>query len=192
MKNRNHYYIYFIKPFLDRMIAFLLIILLFLIFLIVAIINLTLGLPIFFVHHRPGFEEKIFGLIKFCTIAPNSGAIGSFSNFLRKSSLDELPQLFNILKGDMSFVGPRPLLIAYLDQYTKDQHRRHSVKPGITGLAQVNGRNELSLEEKINFDLQFADQISFWLDVEILIKTICQIFRFSEADGHLPSKKVNS
>ncbi len=156
----------------------------------VSISNFFLGLPVFFVHLRPGKDEKLFGLVKFCTINPENGGIGTFSNMLRKSSLDELPQLWNILKGEMSFVGPRPLLIEYLKKYTIEQHQRHSIKPGITGLAQINGRNELTLDEKIELDLNYLNKISFQIDVLILFKTFLQIFKFDQADGHVKSKEL--
>ena len=140
------------------------------------------GLPIFFMQRRTGHRERLFGLIKFRTmkngksdpinIQPDSKRLTRFGRFLRSTSLDELPELINVLKGDMSLVGPRPLLMQYLDRYTPQQRRRHEAPPGITGWAQVNGRNSLPWEERFELDVWYVDHCSFSLDVRILLKTI--------------------
>ncbi len=141
----------------------------------------------FFVQARPGKkdkhgEEKIFKLIKFRTmnnkkdkdgnLLPDEARLSRYGRILRSTSLDELPELINILKGDMSIVGPRPLLIQYIPRYTREQRRRHDVSPGLTGLAQVNGRNRLTWEEKFALDIQYVDNITFWGDVKIILQTV--------------------
>ncbi len=151
------------------------------------LIKIKLGSPVLFWQNRPGLKGKIFTFYKFRTmsdrhdsagrILPDKDRITPFGNFLRKTSLDELPSLFNVLKGDMSLVGPRPLLVEYLDLYSPDQARRHNVKPGITGWAQINGRNSLSWEEKFKLDVWYVDNHTFWLDIKILIKTIIKVLK---------------
>jgi lipopolysaccharide/colanic/teichoic acid biosynthesis glycosyltransferase len=173
-----------LKPMIDWCTALALLLLLFPLGLIISILNLYRGLPVFYFHLRPGRYGVPFELVKFRTIHPKTEAIDSFSNFLRKTSIDELPQCINILRGEMSFIGPRPLLIEYMPNYTKEQHRRHNVKPGITGWAQVKGRNALTLDEKITLDLNYVENVSFWFDLKILILTVRQLFIFSESDGH--------
>lgn len=172
------------KSILDKVLALLLIVLLLPLGLIIAFGNVINGLPVFFYHVRPGLHEGQFTLVKFCTINPRDKSISRYSNLLRKSSLDELPQLLNVVKGDMSLVGPRPLLLEYLNSFSASQKSRHQVKPGITGLAQVSGRNGLSLFEKVEFDLQYVERVSFTLDLIIMIRTIRQIVKVREADGH--------
>lgn len=145
------------------------------------------GLPILFKQLRPGWDGKPFYMYKFRTMNDEKNATGNLlsdeqrltrlGRFLRNTSLDELPELFNVLKGDMSLVGPRPLLMQYLDRYTPEQARRHEVKPGITGWAQVNGRNALSWEEKFALDVWYVDNWSLWLDVRILALTVGKVFR---------------
>jgi len=152
-----------------------------LLIIIIFIIKLKLGTPVIFSQLRPGLNEKTFKFYKFRTMTNAKSAVGSLlpdkdrvtplGNFLRKTSLDELPSLFNVLKGDMSLVGPRPLLVEYLELYSPEQARRHEVKPGITGWAQVNGRNGISWEEKFTLDVWYIDNQSFWLDIKILWKT---------------------
>jgi len=152
-----------------------------LLIIIIFIIKLKLGTPVIFSQLRPGLNEKTFKFYKFRTMTNAKSADGSLlpdkdrvtplGNFLRKTSLDELPSLFNVLKGDMSLVGPRPLLVEYLELYSPEQARRHEVKPGITGWAQVNGRNGISWEEKFTLDVWYIDNQSFWLDIKILWKT---------------------
>jgi lipopolysaccharide/colanic/teichoic acid biosynthesis glycosyltransferase len=144
-----------------------------------------MGAPVFFAQIRPGLYGQPFRMIKFRTMRNDLGADGHplpdaqrltpFGNFLRASSLDELPELWNVLKGDMSLVGPRPLLMEYLPLYTPEQGRRHNVRPGITGWAQINGRNAISWEEKFALDVWYVDNWSFWLDVRILVMTVYKV-----------------
>lgn len=141
----------------------------------------------FFVQERPGKGEKIFSLVKFRTmnnkkdksgkLLPDEKRLTAYGKWLRSTSLDELPELFNILKGDMSIVGPRPLLVRYLKRYNSEQHRRHEVRPGLTGLAQVNGRNGISWEEKFKYDLEYVDSISFIGDWDIIIRTVKKVLK---------------
>lgn len=150
------------------------------------LIRLKLGSPVFFTQTRPGLHGKPFSMIKFRTMTdardangellPDSIRLTTFGKFLRSSSLDELPELWNVLKGDMSLVGPRPLLMEYLPRYTPEQARRHDARPGITGWAQINGRNAISWEEKFTLDVWYVDNQSFWLDLKILILTVKKVF----------------
>lgn len=180
-------YIHFWKPFLDKVGAAVLIVLLGPLLLLIAMVILIDGNPILFKHQRPGYKGRIFTLFKFTTM--KSGKTTKLGQVLRNTSLDELPQLFNILCGEMSFIGPRPLLIEYLEKYTKEEHRRHEVRPGITGYAQVKGRNLLSLKEKLTHDLYYVQNISFWLDLRILLRTVQRIFIFKGADYHTSPPK---
>lgn len=151
------------------------------------LIRIILGSPILFCQVRPGLQGNPFKMIKFrtmCDLAdaggkqrPDADRLTSLGKFLRASSFDELPELFNVIKGDMSMVGPRSLLMQYLDRYTSEQARRHDVKPGITGWAQVNGRNALTWEEKFNLDVWYVDNLSFWLDIKIIFMTIWKIMK---------------
>lgn len=172
-----------IKRILDIILSFLIIIILLpLYILLYFLVLIKLGSPAIFIQDRPGLNGKIFKMYKFRTMTddrdingellPDGERLTDFGKFLRKTSLDELPELFNVLIGDMSFVGPRPLLVRYLDRYSDFQKRRHEVKPGITGLAQVNGRNAISWDEKFKYDVYYVDNISFMLDIKILLKTI--------------------
>lgn len=181
----------FIKRFLDIIFSLLLIILLLPIFLLTyLLIMLFLGTPVVFKQKRPGFNEKIFTIYKFRTMVEKRDYRGellsddlrltSFGKFIRKTSLDELPQLFNVIKGDMSFIGPRPLLVEYLSLYDKNQAKRHHVRPGITGWAQVNGRNAISWEEKFELDQYYADNIKFLFDVKILLLTLLKVVKGSD------------
>lgn len=151
--------------------------------LVVALlVRLKLGTPILFRHERPGLGGRPFTLLKFRTMTdardntgtllPDEKRTHPFGQMLRRTSLDELPELLNVLKGDMSLVGPRPLLMEYLSRYTPEQMRRHDMLPGITGLAQVSGRNNLSWEEKFALDVQYVNQRSVWLDIKILLMTV--------------------
>ncbi|MBH0008125.1 sugar transferase [Salinibacterium sp. SWN1162] len=162
---------------------------------IALLVRTQLGSPVIFTQERPGLDEKIFRLRKFRTmknIDPSHGLVTDaerltrFGKRLRSSSLDELPALLNVVRGEMSIVGPRPLLVRYLDRYSPEQSRRHEVRPGITGLAQVNGRNNLSWEEKFAFDLQYVDTRSAALDLEILRRTFSTVLKRGgvAADGH--------
>lgn len=170
----------------------------------------------FFVHERPGYKGKLINVIKLKTmkdgntangeLVPNLKRITPIGRFLRAASIDEIPQLFNVLKGELSLVGPRPLETWYLPHYSEEQMRRHDVKPGITGHAQVNGRNRLSWEEKFKLDVQYVDECSFLFDVKILIKTVFKVFHISDVNsasgenqmdafveiGATPKAKVNS
>lgn len=157
------------------------------ILVLMVLIRFKLGSPIFFRQMRPGWGCVPFYMIKFRTMSnqrDTGGALLSdderltrFGTWLRSTSLDELPELFNVLKGDMSLVGPRPLLMEYLPLYTSRQARRHEVRPGLTGWAQVNGRNALSWEEKFELDVWYIDNRSFWVDVKILFKTVLQVVK---------------
>jgi len=148
-------------------------------------INRKMGSPVLFRQTRPGLNGKPFEMIKFRTMKdavdaqgnplPDSERLTPFGQFLRSSSLDELPELWNVLKGDMSLVGPRPLLMEYLPLYTPEQYRRHEVRPGVTGWAQINGRNALSWEEKFRLDVWYVDNRSLWLDIKILFLTVKKV-----------------
>lgn len=162
-----------------------------------------LGSPVIFTQSRPGKDEKIFQIYKFRSMSNATDQngnllsdeirLGEFGKKLRALSIDELPQLFNILKGDMSFIGPRPLLIEYLPLYSKEQKRRHNVRPGITGLAQVNGRNAISWREKFEFDRYYADNLSLILDIKIALKTIKKVIKKDgvNKDGMATTEKFN-
>jgi sugar transferase EpsL len=151
------------------------------------LVRLWLGSPILFRQVRPGLHGQPFEIYKFRTMTdqldtageplPDADRLTPFGRLLRRSSLDELPQLFNVLKGDLSFVGPRPLLMEYLPLYSAEQARRHEVRPGITGWAQVNGRNALSWEERFRLDVWYVDHRSFWLDMKILWLTLLRVVR---------------
>ena len=155
--------------------------------LIILAIRIKMGKPVLFRQMRPGLRGKPFYMYKFRTMTNKRNAAGELlpdemrltwlGHFLRTTSLDELPELFNVLKGEMSLVGPRPLLMQYMDRYTPEQARRHEVKPGITGWAQVNGRNAISWEEKFALDVWYVDNRSLWLDIKILAITIWKVFR---------------
>ena len=150
-------------------------------FLLALLVKITIGTPIFFFQKRPGLHGKPFAMIKFRSMNNARNVDGSLlsdsirltrlGRFLRATSLDELPELWNVLKGDMSLVGPRPLLMEYLSLYSPEQARRHNVRPGITGWAQVNGRNAIAWDEKFKLDVWYVDNQSFWLDVKILFLT---------------------
>lgn len=151
------------------------------------LVAVKLGRPVLFTQQRPGYKEKIFRMYKFRTMTderdekgellPDEVRLTPFGETLRSTSLDELPELLNILKGDMSLVGPRPLLVQYLPLYNKRQHKRHDVKPGITGLAQINGRNSISWEEKFEYDVQYAEHITFAGDLKILLGTVSKVLK---------------
>lgn len=157
--------------------------------------------PVFFRQERPGFRGIPFVIYKFRTMKeaydengtplPDEQRVTRLGRFLRKTSIDELPELINVLKGDMSLVGPRPLLMEYLDRYTPEQARRHEVKPGVTGWAQVNGRNLLNWEDRFKLDVWYIDNYSIWLDVKILLITLVKVLRREgiSADGHVSMPK---
>jgi undecaprenyl phosphate N,N'-diacetylbacillosamine 1-phosphate transferase len=178
---------YFKRP-LDIICSLLALIILSPVLLITAIlVRIKLGSPVIFKQERPGLNEKIFTLYKFRTMTdkrdeegnllPDLQRITNFGNILRILSLDELPELFNILKGDMSFVGPRPLLKKYLPRYNQEQRQRHLVKPGLTGLAQTQGRNSTTWEQRLQYDVQYANHITFVGDMSILRRTLLVVFK---------------
>lgn len=181
-------YAKYIKRILDFILSLIALIVLSPVLLVVAIlVRIKLGSPIIFKQQRPGKDEKIFTLYKFRTMTdkkdengnllPDSERLTKFGKVLRSTSLDELPELVNILKGDMSIVGPRPLLVEYLPLYNKEQKHRHDVRPGLTGLAQVSGRNALTWEEKFNDDLQYIKHITFFEDMKIIFMTVTKVFK---------------
>ena len=179
----------YIKRLLDIIISFCALVILSPILLIVAIlVRIKLGSPVIFCQERPGKDEKIFKLYKFRTMTdkkdesgnllPNEQRLTKFGRNLRSTSLDELPQLWNILKGDMSIVGPRPLLVEYLPYYTEEEKCRHDVRPGLTGFAQVNGRNAIrSWEDRFAYDIEYVKKCSFVLDIKIVFKTIEKVIK---------------
>lgn len=178
----------YIKRFLDFTLSLLALILLSPLMLIIAIlVRIKLGTPVIFKQQRPGKNEKIFTLYKFRTMTdkkdengnllPDSERLTKFGKLLRSTSLDELPELVNIIKGDMAIVGPRPLLVGYLPLYNEEQKHRHDVRPGLTGLAQVNGRNSISWEEKFKDDLKYVNKITFIGDTKIILKTVGKVFK---------------
>lgn len=175
------------KRFIDFLIAvFGLVFLSPAIIVLAFVVRLKLGSPILFTQERPGLNGQAFKMMKFRTmleandkqgnLLPDEQRMTKFGLFLRSTSLDELPGLFNVLKGDMSLVGPRPLLVQYLPLYSPEQARRHNVRPGITGWAQVNGRNAISWEQKFELDIWYVDNQSIWLDFKILFLTIKKVF----------------
>lgn len=176
-------YAKYLKRVLDFCLSLLALVILSPLLLILTIVGaVAMGGNPFFTQERPGKDEKIFKLIKFRTMSnkkdengnllPDEKRLTAYGKWLRSTSLDELLELFNILKGDMSFVGPRPLLVRYLERYNAEQHRRHEVRPGLTGLAQVKGRNTLIWEDKFRYDVEYVDHISFVNDIKIILKTI--------------------
>ncbi|MEP1094213.1 MAG: sugar transferase [Cyclobacteriaceae bacterium] len=172
-----------VKPFFDKTGAFVLIVLCLPIFLFFSFLLLLVNRgDVFFHQQRAGKNGKIFSILKFRTMRDNH-EISKVGILLRKLSLDELPQLVNVLRGEMSLVGPRPLLVEYLEYYNKEEQRRHTVRPGITGLAQVNGRNRSDWKTRMANDLYYVDNISFFLDCRILAMTALQLLKFKQADS---------
>lgn len=178
----------YIKRPMDFILSLCAIIVLSPVLLIVAVlVRVKLGSPIIFKQKRPGLNEKIFIINKFRTMTdkrdengemlPDSIRLTKFGRILRSTSLDELPELFNILKGDMSIIGPRPLAVQYLPFYNAEERRRHNVRPGLSGLAQINGRNALGWEDKFGFDVHYVDNISFKIDILIILKTLKKAFQ---------------
>lgn len=178
----------FVKRLLDILFSGILLILLLPIYLILILsIYVKLGSPAFFRQERPGKNEELFWLVKFRTMTnktdkngellPDSERLTPFGRFLRSTSLDELPEFWNIFKGDMSFVGPRPLSKLYLPYYTEREARRHDVRPGLTGLAQISGRNALDWDERLSLDIDYIDSVSFIEDASILLKTVIKVFK---------------
>ena len=191
----------FLKYLIDR-IAAAIALLLFspLILLVAVLVRFKLGSPIFFTQLRPGKDGKIFTFYKFRTMTdakddagnllPDRDRMTSFGSWMRQTSLDELPQLVNVLKGDMSFVGPRPLVVHYLPLYNSEQKRRHEVLPGITGLVQTNGRNSIDWDTKFKLDVFYVDNWSLWLDLKILLATVIKVIKRDgiSQEGHATSE----
>lgn len=189
MQNRDKsglYRLYFKRP-MDFILSLLAITILSPVFIITGVLVRTkLGSPILFKQNRPGLDEKIFTMYKFRTMTdqkdengellPDHIRLTKFGEMLRATSLDELPELFNILKGDMSIIGPRPLLVQYLPLYNDQQQRRHEVRPGLSGYAQVNGRNSISWDNKFDLDVQYVDNVTFINDVKIIMLTLKKVF----------------
>ena len=181
-------YAKYIKRILDLILSLMALILLMPLMIIIGIlVRINLGSPIIFKQKRPGKNEKIFTLYKFRTMTdkrdidgnllPDEYRLTKFGKFLRSTSLDELPELINIIKGDMAIVGPRPLLVEYLDLYNEEQKHRHDVRPGLTGLAQINGRNSIEWEKKFEEDIKYINKITFIQDTKIVLKTFIKVFK---------------
>lgn len=178
----------FFKRFFDILLSLIAIIILSPVYLIISILVLIfMGWPILFKQPRPGKNEKIFNMYKFRTMTnkkdkdgnllPDEQRLPKFGRFLRKTSLDELPEMFCILTGTMSFIGPRPLLVEYLPYYTKEEHHRHDVRPGLTGLAQANGRNLVNWDDRFKLDLEYVNNVSLKMDLSVIIKTISIVLK---------------
>lgn len=190
----------FFKRFIDVMSCILVILLFGWLYLIIALlVRINLGSPIIFTQERPGKEGKIFKLYKFRSMSdkrdangellPDKQRLNKFGRILRSTSLDELPELFNIIRGDMSLVGPRPLLVKYLAHYNAHDMRRHEVRPGLTGLAQVSGRNAMSWKEKFEKDIEYVDNLTFLMDAKIVLMTVKKVFAregIEFEEGHQP------
>jgi wcaJ protein len=181
----------FFKRFLDIIISLIFILCFWWLYIVIAIlVRIKLGSPVLFKQDRPGLNEKIFKMYKFRTMTdekdkdgnllPDAERLTKFGKFLRSTSLDEIPELWNVLKGEMSLVGPRPLLVSYLTKYNEYEKRRHEVRPGITGWAQINGRNNTTWEERFKNDIYYVENISFKLDLKIIIKTILKVLKRSD------------
>lgn len=198
LKGKNGFYNRYVKRIIDIICALLAIIVFWWLYLIVAVlVRIKLGSPIIFKQERPGKidkktgKETIFNLYKFRTMTdkrdvegnllPDDVRLTKFGRILRSTSLDELPEAFNILKGDMSVIGPRPLLVEYLPYYTKEEHHRHDVRPGLSGWAQINGRNAIdSWEQRFQYDLEYVKNVSFAFDIKVVLKTIEKVLKRSD------------
>jgi lipopolysaccharide/colanic/teichoic acid biosynthesis glycosyltransferase len=187
-QNKSSIYRKYIKRLMDFILALIAIIVLSPVFIIISLlVKINLGSPIIFKQKRPGLNEKLFIIYKFRTMTdeknnygellPDSTRLTKFGILLRSTSLDELPELFNILRGNMSLVGPRPLLEEYLPYYTESEKSRHSVRPGLSGLAQINGRNNIDWNIRLNLDMEYVKNISFILDMKIILKTIKKVIK---------------
>ena len=186
-KGINSVYARFVKRILDFVLSLLALLVLSPIMLItVILVRIKLGSPVIYKSKRPGKEERVFCLYKFRTMSnardengellPDTERLSHFGRLLRSTSIDELPELINIIKGDMSIVGPRPLAVSYLPYYTKKERHRHDVRPGLTGLAQISGRNSISWDNKFKYDIKYIENISFANDVKIVLKTVRKVF----------------
>ncbi len=193
-KTKSGIYALFIKRLIDIILSLFVLVCFSWLYLILAIlVRFKLGSPVLFKQPRPGKDEKVFNLYKFRTMTdkrdaegnllPDEDRLPEFGKKLRATSLDELPEFINILKGDMSFVGPRPLLVKYLPLYNSEQRRRHDVRPGLTGWAQVNGRNLLSWEDRFEKDVYYVDHLSFLLDLKIVFMTVAVVFRHNDINS---------
>ena len=198
LKGKNGFYNRYVKRIIDSICALLAIMVFWWLYLIVAVlVRIKLGSPIIFKQERPGKidkktgKETIFNLYKFRTMTdkrdvegnllPDDVRLTKFGRILRSTSLDELPEAFNILKGDMSVIGPRPLLVEYLPYYTKEEHHRHDVRPGLSGWAQINGRNAIdSWEQRFQYDLEYVKNVSFAFDIKVVLKTIEKVLKRSD------------
>lgn len=187
-KGKNSFYAKYIKRVLDIILSTMALLILSPVMLIIALlVRVKLGSPVVFRQARPGKEENIFYMYKFRTMTeekdregkllPDEERLTAFGKKLRNSSLDELPELINILKGEMSIVGPRPLLVEYLPLYNQEQRKRHEIRPGLTGLAQVNGRNSIKWEEKFEYDIEYIKTVSAWTDIKIICQTIKKVWK---------------
>ncbi len=195
-------YKYFFKRIFDFTISFVALLLLSPILIIVTILLIIFneGASAFFLQRRPGKNGRIFKIIKFRTmnnktddngvLLPDLMRVTKLGNFIRKTSIDELPQLFNVLKGDMSLIGPRPLLEQYLPLYNEEQAKRHNIRPGITGWAQVNGRNCLSWNDRFKLDVWYVENLSLWLDIKIIVLTIIKVFKSDSINNSNVTKKI--
>jgi lipopolysaccharide/colanic/teichoic acid biosynthesis glycosyltransferase len=198
-------YSFFLKRLIDFFFAFVALLILFpmLLLLIICLFFANEGAGVFFLQERPGKDAKIFKVIKFKTMTDERDSFGKLlsdekrltkiGKLIRSCSIDELPQLINVLKGDMALIGPRPLLVQYLPLYSKEQARRHEVRPGMTGWAQVNGRNAISWKKKFELDVWYVDHCSFLLDVRIFLMTIRKVFvrEGINEDGHATAEEFN-
>ncbi len=202
--NTSMFYTRWIKPVIDRLLALLLITLFTPVALVVALaIRVSMGSPVVFAQRRPGKEGKIFTIYKFRTMSdardadgellPDEARLGKVGRLIRSTSLDELPQLWNMLKGDMSFIGPRPLLVEYLPLYNERQKKRHDVLPGITGWAQVNGRNAISWQQKFDLDVWYVEHMGFLTDLRVIGKSFAAVFgrKGISQEGQATMEKFN-
>ena len=193
----------FFKRFIDLSLSIVLLFILSPVFLFIIVLLYSFygKRNVFFLQDRPGKNSKVFRVIKFKTMSDeytsdnillsDSERITIIGKFLRLTSIDELPQLINVLKGDMSIIGPRPLLVEYLPLYNKEQARRHQIRPGITGWAQVNGRNAISWTKKFELDVWYVDNMSFFLDLKIIYLTVIEVLRCSDIEGHSTEENFN-
>lgn len=188
MKGKQSFYEKYIKRLIDICCALAALIVFWWLYLAIAVlVRIKLGSPVLFIQDRAGKGEKIFKLYKFRTMTdardesgrllPDKDRLTKFGRLLRSTSLDEIPEVINIIKGDMSIIGPRPLVVSYLPYYTEEERKRHNVRPGLTGLAQVSGRNSLAWETKFAYDVEYTKKITFWRDIKIFLDTILKVLK---------------